>query len=453
MKRIQWLLLLTLTTLFAEDTYFSSDEITADGNSLWLSGNVVLKHTFGTLQANYAEIHRYNNNDVPTMVSAIIKDGVTFTFKDLSKTTCESAEIDFSEKTAAFKAEKEKVFFTTKDHGLSFEGSFIKCHWNDEDNFSLDRIQAINGVKLTLKNGTVVLAESADFQSVDSPNPSTNPLNGIVQIQSSNPLHPCCIKQSDGVVYSSSGIFDTSSQTILLKKPVGTFLSNVAKPETPTRIEMTADSLKWDFANNMITIGQDAHIHEKNLGSFYATDGFSFQRQSKDGLDHFQSFGQTIFEDDSNVKIFSEGDVQFVKDARELTAINEIAPLFIERDSLLLSGKKITLKYGPTGSSQIVLENDVAIQTNGLLAKMQSILYDKNTQSFTLIAPDDHTVEITYNGQTTPVVMQSLEISHDEETQEIVAKAKGRVHFTIDDSQHQKLINKVMHCTKNLFSE
>lgn len=450
--KLPYILLLFASSLVAQDAYFSSDEITAEGNRLLLSGNVVLKHNFGTLQANRAEINRYENSELSPMISAIIKDGVSFAFEDNSKTLCHQAEIDFSEKTVTFSSDTDKVLFTTGDNEISFEGTSIRCRWSDDKGFAIENIIATNGVKLVISEDIEILADTASFEATGTNSP-LHRVSGEVQILSSDPNHPCSIKKGDNVVYSPSGVFDITTHTILLEHPIGLFLSNSLSANAKESIKMTADSLEWDLKNNLVTIGHDARLEQTGYGSFYATKGFTFQKDSQDGSDHFQSFGQTIFEDLRNFKLFSESGVTFQKNENELIATNEKDPLFIEKENLLLSGKKISLHYDQDGIGLITLTKDVAIQTAGITAQVETILYNKKSRELTVLPHDSGTVEINFDGQTNVITMGGLHVNYDEKTNELTAKAKGRVHFTIDDSQHQKLIDKVVNCTKNLFLE
>jgi hypothetical protein len=471
------LLLLLCSTLFGNtlsETALSSSSANFDGNTLHLSGNVVLDHGLGTMRAQEADLERQSSGKDFPFSSIRLRKEVLLSLKESAKLQCESADLDFAALKGVLTAPTDgKVIYTDalkRKKGEKTELQLLSSsveltlspigHDGKKTDYTVDSILAKQDVTIEYAKNFFLEAGSALYRKVDA---TAKEFQGWITAYPKDEQTPCTLTHGQDKIDADSIEIDLLRSRLLLAHPRGTFFSPLL-PGQKEAISFSCDTLMWDQAKNQLLLSGAVKIDEKILGSLTTTGEIELvQTGDKKGsfLKTIRSKGETTMRYDDK-----DGETEhtlvchgpFNLDRQRLVAtlespevegsVPESLQIFYQTQAIAVFADKARLEYAKVDGSV----QPVALSLSGHIrllshdpkkpkrcALADRISYAPSTRTLILAADPGKKVLFSDDAKSLRMSAQEIHITQDENTLQEVVKGVGAVQFTLTDDEHLRL--------------
>ncbi len=309
-RAISLLALLIVTPLFADDTetmpgMVSSSSAAYDGNALVLSGQVVLNHSLGRMEAQQAILEKQEHaaKEFP-FSSIVLKNKVTVDLQGSSTLSCSSATFDFTELKGHLSSAGENGDVEYRDllkrkndetivvELISKEADlfFNKIEKPSERSiFTLKALAATGGVFIRYGSLFTLKSGEAFYQNASLEGPL---VQGTIQATPDEPTKWCLLEHAGDEIYSKAIDVDLSHTVVILQQAKGSLSSSSLRLVEKTQIVFSADKLLWDYPKHSLHLKGNAYIETSPFGTL-STDQELLLIQGKTGVRFIKSSGNT----------------------------------------------------------------------------------------------------------------------------------------------------------------
>ncbi len=285
----------------------SSSSAAYDGNALVLSGQVVLDHGLGTMQAEQAILEKQEGAGKEFPFSSILlKNNVQLLLPEEASLQCESATLDFTTLIGKLSSSQErKVVYSDvlkrksgKPIALSIsslesELFFEKHeHSGQRSDFAIKTAQASGDVVVDYGTLFTLKAGKAIYQKTSSQSELTQ---GTLQAFPSEEFRFCRIEHGHDAIDAEAIEVDLAHTAIVFKNAHGKLTTAVIPKLQQGEIHFHSDQILWDQPQNSFHLRGNVSIDESALGSL-STDNELVIIQGKTGVSSMYSLGSTLLQ-------------------------------------------------------------------------------------------------------------------------------------------------------------
>ncbi|MBI2812295.1 MAG: hypothetical protein HYX67_15900, partial [Candidatus Melainabacteria bacterium] len=365
-----------------ESGSLSSTDASYDGNSLTLTGHVVLDHGLGKMTAEEASLQRQETGkDFPFSFIQLRKD-VVLALKNSAHITCGSADLDFTSlKGVLLPSEGGKVVYSDvlkkKKAGetmpLKLSGQIIELSFSNQaqegkkTEYEVQNILAKHDVVIEYADNFMLTAGRAIYRKelAHDNKTSKREFQGVVTAYPKDAATKCRLTHDSDVIDAEMVDLDLVHSKITLLHPNGvlanTTLPNVQKGE----MRFKADHLLWDQVKNILTLQGHVQIDDSVLGTLQAQDELQIAQtlvKGKRQLKSIQSRGPAALNYRDNHeqthKLITQGTVNIDSEKLKATIESPEKEGVIAQDKQLYYEEEEIAVYADNASLEYSIEDD-----------------------------------------------------------------------------------------------
>lgn len=458
----------------------SSSDASYDGNSLILTGHVVLDHGLGKMMAEEASLERQEaGKDFPFSLIQLRKD-VLLALKNSAQISCGSAELDFAAlKGILHSPENGKVIYTDqikkkrggetsplKLTGEHVQLNFLKqAHDGKKTEYEIDNILAKDDVIIDYANDFQLFADQALYRKELSRDhkSSKKEFYGIVSAYPKDEQSQCRLTHQGDEIYADMIDLDLINSKISLLHPKGTLAAAVIPHLQKGEIRFQADHLYWDQIKNTLILKGQISIDENSLGILHTEDELQItQTAIKDkyllkGI-YAQGPSTLTYKDAHNIShhLISSGSIDFNRDKLRATIdsfekegiIPQDKQLYYEEEELAVFADNASLEYSIISDtlqpSSLTLSGNIRLFSHNPQKPSRCGLADRLTYSLTtktliLSANPGKKVLFWDESQGMHLSAPEVHITYDPETKQQHVKGVGAVQLAFTPDEQNKI--------------
>lgn len=461
-----------------ESGSLSSKSAAYDGNSLHLTGQVLLDHGLGKMNAEEASLERQESGKEFPFSLIHLKKEVLLTLKTHAELRCDSADLDFQQlKGFLWSKENQKVIYTDtlkkkKNEKAYFRlmsqivelGISKKENTDKKSDYEIESILAKEDVIIDYANAFTLRADHALYRKPLSRDPKANSkeFQGIVTAYPKNAESKCRLSHQGDVIDADSVDLDLLHSKISMHHPKGSLLSPLVSHAQKGEILFSCDHLTWDNIKNILSLKGRVQIHENAFGILTSDDQISMIQSEQNGrrlVKMIRSKGKTTLQyQDKNTKtphkLITFGSLTI--DREKLIATVEspemggIVPsskqLYYEEEEIGIHANKASMEYSMVGDHlqpiSVTLKDNVRLLSHNPNKKKRygladRLSYSPNTRTFILAANPGKKVLFWNDEELLRISAQEIHITQDPNTQKQIVKGVGKVQFSFSDEESQ----------------
>jgi lipopolysaccharide export system protein LptA len=472
--------LIANTPELPESGSLSSSDASYDGNSLVLTGHVVLDHGLGKMTAEEASLERQEaGKDFPFSLIQLRKD-VLLALKNNAQISCGRAELDFAAlKGILHPPENGKVVYTDqikkkkggemnplKLTGQLVQLNFLKqAHDGKKTEYEIDNILAKEDVVIDYANDFQLYADQALYRKELSRDykSSKKEFQGIVTAYPKDEESQCRLTHQGDEIDADMIDLDLVNSKISLLHPKGILAAAIIPHLQKGEMRFQADHLYWDQIKNTLTLKGQITVDENSLGILNAEDELQITQSTVKGKHllkgiHAQGPSTLIYKDAYNVshRLISSGSIDFNRDKLRATIDSlekdDIVPqdkqLYYEEEEFSVLADTASLEYSITGDtlqpSSLTLSGNVRLFSHDPQKPLRCGLADRLTYSLTtktliLSANPGKKVLFWDESQGMRLSAPEVHITYDSETKQQHVKGIGAVQFAFTPDEQNKI--------------
>ncbi len=491
MKKIFSVLWLLIASLSAEDKpstplgALSSSDASYDGNSLVLSGRVVLDHGLGKMTAEEANLEKQEETgkEFPFKMIHLNRD-VLVSLKNASELRCDHADFDFSAlKGFLFAKENEKVAFidaskkkkTGEETPLQLLSRSLELNFSKHDldakktEYEIESIVAKNDIEITYANNFILLADHALYRKQVSVNDKTDSkqFQGILTAYPKDNQSQCHLTHEKDRIDADVIDLDILHSKISMLHSKGVLNSSLLSDDSLQEIHFHCDHLTWDNIKNLLTLKGNVAIEDAALGKISSQNAIELEHTLVKGKRTLQSIHATgpstlVYQDAETShqhKIICHGNIHLDRDKLQASLdsplksgqVLQTEQIYYEEESIAFYADKAILEYAEENGTlhpiSFTLKDNVRLfshdpekpQSCGIADRLQ---YSPATRTLILAANPGKKVLFWDDAQGVRVSAREIHITQDPETNERVVKGIGNLRLTFDATE-QAMLEKV----------
>ncbi|MBS0604988.1 MAG: hypothetical protein JSS60_08155 [Verrucomicrobia bacterium] len=458
----------------------SSTDASYDGNSLNLTGHVVLDHGLGKMTAEEASLQRQEaGKDFPFSFIQLRKD-VVLALKSSAQISCGSADLDFTSlKGTLLPSENGKVVYTDqikKKKGgeataLQLSGQCVELNFSKQSfdgkktDYEIDNILAKEDVVIDYADNFQLLAHHALYRKELSRDNKTSKreFQGVVTAYPKDELSQCRLSHQGDEIFADMVDIDLINSKLSLLHPKGVLAAAVLPHLQNGEMHFKSDYLYWDQGKNLLTLKGNIAIDEAALGTLHAQDELQITHtvvKGKHVLKGIQAQGPTSlnYKDAHNGshKLISYGSVHLDRDKLRATidspekdgAVPLDKQLFYQEEEIAIYADSASLEYSIAGDalqpSLLTLKGNIRLFSHDPLKPPRFGTADRLTYSLTtrtLILSANPGKKVLFWDETQGMHLSAPEvhITYDSETKQQNVKGVGTVQFSFTPEEQNKL--------------
>jgi lipopolysaccharide export system protein LptA len=458
----------------------SSSDASYDGNSLILTGRVILDHGLGKMTAEEASLERQEaGKDFPFSLIQLRKD-VLLALKNSAQISCGSAELDFAAlKGILHSPENGKVIYTdqlkkkrSKEVSpLKFTSRLIHLNFlkqayeGKKTEYEIDNILAKEDVVIEYADDFQLYADQA-FYRKELPHDhksSKKEFQGIVTAYPKDEQSQCYLIYQGDEIYADMIDLDLINSKISLLHPKGTLLATAIPHFQKGEMRFQADHLYWDQVKNTLTLKGQISIEEDSLGKLNAEDELQITQvvvEEKHLLKGIYAQGPStlVYKDAHHVphRLISSGAVDFNRDKLRASidslekdgVVSQDKQLYYEEEEFAVFANNAFLDYSIADDtvqpSSLILSGNIRLFSHDPQKPLRCGLADRLTYSLTtktliLSANPGKKVLFWDESQGMRLSAPEVHITYDFETKQQHIKAVGAVQFSFTPDEQNKI--------------
>lgn len=461
-----------------DNSSLSSTDASYDGNSLVLTGHVVLDHGLGKMMAEEAHLQKQEaGKDFPFSLIQLRKD-VLLALKNSAKISCGSADLDFTAlKGILHPSESSKVVYSDqvkkkkgdtvplKLSGQLIELSFSKhAHDDKKTEYEVQNILAKEDVVIDYADHFELQAGQAIYRrELSNDKSAKREFQGIVTAYPKEGS-PCHLSHQGDKVDAEMIDLDLINSTLSLLHAKGILNTSLIPSLQKGDMQFSTDHLYWDHGKNTLTLKGHIFIDEPALGTLNAQDELHIIQSQVKGKTvlktlHAQGPATLVYKDDhhSTHQLVSQGTIYLERD-KLLASIDSpetegvISPdmqLYYEENEMAIFADNALLEYSiaedkllPTTLS---LKGNIRLFSHDPQKPLRCGIADRLTYSLmtrTVILAASPGKKVLFWDETQGMHLSAPEvhITYDAQTKQQNVKGVGAVQFSFTPDEQSKLM-------------
>ena len=459
----------------------SSSDASYDGNSLLLTGHVILDHGLGKMMSEEASLQRQEiGKDFPFSLIQLRKD-VLLGLKSGAQISCGSADLDFTAlKGLLYSSENDKVTYTdqikkrkgSETNSLKLTGQFVQleflkqAHDGKKTEYDVDRIFVKESVVIDYANDFQLHAHEALYrkESLQRSKSSSQEFQGIVTAYPKDEHSKCRLLHQGDEIDADQVDLNLIDSKIFLLQPKGTLASALLPSLQKDKIYFHADQLSWDQIKNTLTLKGKVLIDENSLGLLNAEDEIQItQTVAKDKhllkKIHAQGPSSLVYRDANQIthRLTSSGSIDFNREKLKATIDSFEKEGVIPQDKQLYYEEEEFAVFADYASLEYSIVNETAIQPSSLTLIGNIRLFSHDTQKPLRCGLADR---LTYSLTTKTLILSAnpgkkvlfwdesqgmhlsapeVHITYDPETKQQQVRGIGAVQFAFTPDEQSKI--------------
>jgi lipopolysaccharide export system protein LptA len=463
-----------------ETESLSSADASYDGNSLVLTGHVVLDHGLGKMSAEEALLERQEaGKDFPFSLIQLRKD-VLLALKNSAQISCASAELDFAALTGILhSSEDSKVVYTDqvkrkrggetsplKLIGQLVQLSFLKqAHEGKKTEYEIDNILVKEDVVIDYASDFQLYADHALYRK-ELPHDhksSKKEFQGIITAYPKDDESQCRMTHQGDEIYADMVDLDLIHSKLSLLHAKGTLATAIVPQLQKGELRFQSDHLYWDQIKNTMILKGQITIDENALGTLNAEDELQITQTAVNGKYLLKSItaqgpSTLIYKDEHNVahRLISSGSIDFNREKLRATVdslgkdgvVSQDKQLYYEEGEFAVFADTASLEYSVSNDtlqpSSLTLSGNIRLFSHDPQKPMRCGLADRLTYSLTtktliLSASPRKKVLFWDESQGMRLSAPEVHITYDAENQQQQIKGVGAVQFAFTPDEQSKL--------------
>jgi lipopolysaccharide export system protein LptA len=458
----------------------SSSDASYDGQSLVLTGHVVLDHGLGKMTAEEASLQRQEpGRDFPFSFIQLRKD-VLLALKNSAQISCGSADLDFTAlKGVLNPPENGKVVYTDqikkKRSGetcpLQLTGQFVQLNFlrqaqdGNKTEYEIENILAKEDVVIDYANNFQLHAHQALYRKELSYDYKTSKkeFQGIITAYPKDELSKCHLSHQGDEIDADMVDLDLIHSRISLLHPKGILAAALLPHLQKGEMRFQADHLYWDQMKNTLTLKGHIVIDEDSLGSLNAEEELQITQTVAKGKPalksiHAQGPSTLVFKDARQVshKLISSGFVDFNRDKLRATIdspekegiVPQDKQLYYEEEEFAVFADAASLEYSLSNDtmqpSSLTLTGNIRLLTHDQQKPLRCgsadrLTYSLTTKTLILSANPGKKVLFWDESQGMHLAAPEVHITYDPETKQQHVKGIGAVQFAFTPDEENKI--------------
>ncbi|MDR2539266.1 MAG: hypothetical protein LBC45_01375 [Chlamydiales bacterium] len=257
----------------------SSENASYDGQDLILSGDVVIDHILGKMQAKKALLKREEKTHFPFNQIELDQE-VLILLKEYGRITADRARFDLQKNQGILHSHQERNvtyqdrFYDKRKRCIPFtiEGRSLKLKLSSKEEkdreYLIDSICAEQNVAISYANAFFLTAAKATYNQLDR----IHQWKGCISAYGQDADTHCCLTHEQGVVHAKQidiHLIDSYLQLFYAKGILQSFLSPKAEKST---LHFSTDSLHWNDLEKKLLFKGPTQIEEQDLGVIHTQD-------------------------------------------------------------------------------------------------------------------------------------------------------------------------------------
>ncbi len=470
MKYLLASLVVSASALFAESApdsaALSSANATYDGNTLHLTGHVLLDHGLGKMAAEEAHLQRQEaGKDFPFSFIQLSQN-VLLGLKTGAEIRCAAAELDFiglkgilsssGEERVVYSDNLKKGLFRLLGKNIELKISKKEGEEKKSD-FEIDTILAKEEVSIDFGKGFSLLAHQALFRKSQNVEKPGSEFQGVVTAYPKDENTPCRLIHGDDQIDADSVDLDLVHSKVSLLHPKGALASLLIPGMQKGALQFSSDHLLWDQTKNALVLKGHVNIMESVVGTLVADELEIVETQKKQKqLKTIRTRGssQINFKDQSGTNHRLIGHGPFLFDREKLHAIfespktNGKVPLskqiYYETEGAGLFANLAHVEYSSVQEhlrpTTLTLTGSVRLfsldENKPRFALADRLSFSTTTKTAILAANPGKHVLFVDQTQGLRIAAQEIHITRDPKTQEEKIQGVGNILFTFTDEEN-----------------
>jgi hypothetical protein len=458
----------------------SSSNATYDGNSLLLTGHVLLDHGLGKMSAEEASLQRQEaGKDFPFSLIQLRKD-VLLTLKSSAQIVCGSADLDFTalrglllpseDGTVVYsdRIKKKKGGDTTP---LKLSGQFVELtfskqlHNEEKTDYEIDNIQAKQNVLIEYADNFQLQAHQALYRKELSPNHKTSKreFQGVVTAYPQDDQSQCRLCHEGDEIFADMVDIDLPNSKLSLLHPKGKLATAILPDVQKGEMRFQSDYLYWDQEKNLLTLKGHIVIDEASVGTLNAQDELQITHTSTKGGRllkniHAKGYSTLSYKDEHSHwhKLICHGAINLDRDKLKasiespgqegIVALDK--QIYYEEKEIAFYADSASLEYSIAGNliqpSQLILKGNIRLFSHAPLkpprcGSADRVTYSLTTGTLILSANPGKKVLFWDEAQGIHLSAPEVHIVYDVETKQQNVKGIGTVQFSFTLEEQSKL--------------
>ncbi len=450
----------------------SSANAVYDGNTLVLTGHVLLDHGLGKMAADTARLQRQEGGKEFPFSLIDLTQNVLLDLKSGAKIECSDAALDFIQLKGLLSSQEggRVVYSDSVKKGLfrllgkNVDLKIAKKEESDKkSDFEIETILAKENVTIEFGQGFSLDADRAFYRKVQTQEGApSKEFQGIVTAYPKDAKTPCRLTHGADLIDAETVDLDLVSQRVTLLHPQGVLTSLIAPGMQKGEIKFQSDHLLWDHAKNALTLKGHVKVHESVLG-LLTTDGeleITQQQQKQHRLlKSIRARGSSTldFKDETDKVHHLLGHGPFHFDRERLRATFDSPKrngltvpekqLFYRSEDLALFANQAQMEYtdaeGRLRPSVLTLTGNIRLfsadENKPRFAVGDRMSLSTTTRTLILTANPGKRVLYTDDTQGMKIAAQEVHITRDPETHEERVQGVGNVKFSFTDEENTLL--------------
>jgi lipopolysaccharide export system protein LptA len=458
----------------------SSTQANYDGNSLILTGHVILDHGLGKMTAEEASLQRQEaGKDFPFSLIQLRKD-VLLALKNSAQITCGSADLDFTTlKGTLLPSEEGKVVYSDqikKKKGgdatpLKLSGQMVELDFSKQSSegkktdYEIDTVLIKQEVVIEYADNFQLQAHHALYRKGPSCSDKTSQreFRGLVTAYPQDEQSQCRLSHDGDEVFADMIDIDLLGSKISLLHPKGVLATSFLPHVQKTEMRFQSDYLCWDHIKHSLTLKGHISIDEPTLGNLSAQDELQITQTTLKDKRLLQSiltkgYSTLNYKDEHSHchKLISHGSIDMDRD--KLRAIiespthDQIVPLdkqlYYEESEIAFYADSALLEYSIAENlmqpSLITLKGNIRLFSHDPLkpprfGTADRLTYSLSTRTLILSANPGKKVLLWDDAQGMRLSAPEIHIIYDAETKQQNVKGIGAVQFAFSPEEQSKL--------------
>ncbi|MFI5334602.1 MAG: hypothetical protein ACHQT8_05505 [Chlamydiales bacterium] len=460
-----------LSAADAPDSAVSSANATYDGNTLVLTGHVLLDHGMGKMAADAARLQRQESGKEFPFSLIELTQNVLLDLKTGAKIECAHAALDFIQlKGLLTSQEGKKVVYsdTVKKGPLRLLGKNIdlKIAKKDEskkNDFAIEAILAKDEVSIEFGKGFVLHADRALYRKEDAQEGApSQEFQGVVTAYPKDAKTPCRLTHEGDLIDAETVDLDLAHQKLSFLHPKGLLTSLLIPGLQKGELKFSSDHLLWDHVKNALTLKGHVKVMESVLGTLSSEGELEILQQEQKQhrlLKAIRTRGTSTldFKDANNRVHHLLGHGPFLFDRERLRAtfespkrngrVPEERQLFYRSEEISLFANQALMEYtaqeGGVRPTVLTLTGNIRLfssdENQPRFALGDRLSLSTTTRTLILTADPGKRVLFIDEKQGMRIAAQEVHITRDPETREERVQGVGNVKFSFTDEENSLL--------------
>ncbi len=474
------LLFVLSASLFATEmpSSLSSTQANYDGNTLVLTGHVVLDHGLGKMRAEEAHLQRQEPGKEFPFSFIQLKKEVLLSMQLNSQISCGSADLDFTTLKGVFLPE-EGSFVVYKDliqkkrggestpfqlQSQRLELNFSKSLKEDKKTeYEVDTILAKEGVVIDYLESFQCLAHEALYrkEATAEMKNSRKEFQGIITAYPKDALSPCQLTHEQDEIFADMIDLDLLHSKISLLHPRGNLMTTIATSSSPMRFK--SEYLYWDQNKHCLTLKGNITLEDPSLGYLETQEELLIHHTLIKGKSTFknlitQGLSTLTYTDplQHTHKLVTHGPIHLDREKLKATIespkaegiVREEKQISYQEDTFLVFADTASIDYslveGHLEPSLITLQGNVRLsscdpQKSPRYSCTDRLSYSVTTRTFILSANPGKKVLFWDESQGMHLSAPEVHITHDPVSHEQHIKGIGAVQFGFTPEEQHTL--------------